>query len=64
MTETIHHLFRDKLPEQSIAKIESLSETRAHAVWKVTTDRSVFAVKYHLFASLTAANHTTCSPLN
>ena len=53
MTEIIHHLFRDKLPEQRIAKIESLSETRAHAVWKVTTDRSVFAVKHHLFASLT-----------
>ncbi len=53
MTETIHHLFRDKLPEQRIAKIESLSETRMHTVWKVTTDRSVFAVKHHLFASLT-----------
>ncbi|MCY3684438.1 MAG: hypothetical protein OXH16_23850 [Gemmatimonadetes bacterium] len=53
MTETIHHLFRDKLPKQRIAKIEPLSETRAHAVWKVTTDRSVFAVKHHLFASLT-----------
>ena len=53
MTETIHHLFRDKLPEQRIAKIESPSETRAHAVWKVTTDRSVFAVKHHLFARLT-----------
>ena len=53
MTETIRHLFRDKLPEQAIAKIEPLSETRAHAVWKVTTDRSVFAVKHHLFAPLT-----------
>lgn len=53
MTEIINRLFRDKLPEQSIAKIEPLSETRAHAVWKVTTDRSIFAVKHHLFASLT-----------
>ncbi len=53
MTEIINRLFRDKLPEQRIAKIESLSETRAHTVWKVTTDRSVFAVKHHLFASLT-----------
>ena len=53
MTKTIHHLFRDKLPKQSIAKIEPLSETRAHTVWKVTTDRSVFAVKHHLFAPLT-----------
>ena len=53
MTENINRLFRDKLPKQSIAKIESLSETRAHTVWKVTTDRSVFAVKHHLFASLT-----------
>ena len=53
MTEIIHHLFRDKLPKQRIAKIEPLSETRAHTVWKVTTDRSVFAVKHHLFASLT-----------
>lgn len=53
MTENIDRLFRDKLPEQSIAKIEPLSETRAHAVWKVTTDRSVFAVKHHIFASLT-----------
>ena len=53
MTENINRLFRDKLPKQRIAKIESLSETRAHEVWKVTTDRSVFAVKHHLFASLT-----------
>lgn len=53
MTKIIHRLFRDKLPKQRIAKIESLSETRAHAVWKVTTDRSVFAVKHHLFAPLT-----------
>ena len=53
MTENIDRLFRNKLPEQRIAKIESLSETRAHAVWKVTTDRSVFAVKHHIFASLT-----------
>ena len=53
MIETIHRLFHEKLPKQSIAKIESLSETRAHAVWKVTTDHSVFAVKHHLFASLT-----------
>lgn len=53
MTEIINRLFRDKLPKQRIAKIEPLSETRAHAVWKVTTDRSVFAVKHHLFASLT-----------
>lgn len=53
MTENINRLFRNKLPEQRIAKIEPLSETRAHAVWKVTTDRSVFAVKHHIFASLT-----------
>ena len=53
MTENINRLFRDKLPEQRIAKIEPLSETRAHTVWKVTTDHSVFAVKHHLFASLT-----------
>ena len=53
MTKIIHRLFRNKLPEQNIAKIEPLSETRAHAVWKVTTDRSVFAVKHHIFASLT-----------
>ena len=53
MTEIINRLFRDQLPEQAIAKIEPLSETRAHAVWKVTTDHSVFAVKHHLFASLT-----------
>ena len=53
MTENINRLFREKLPEQRIAKIESLSETRAHAVWKVTTDRSVFAVKHHIFAPLT-----------
>ena len=53
MIETIHRLFRDQLPEQRIAKIEPLSETRAHTVWKVTTDRSVFAVKHHLFAPLT-----------
>ena len=53
MIETIHRLFHEKLPKQSIAKIEPLSETRAHAVWKVTTDCSVFAVKHHLFASLT-----------
>lgn len=53
MTENINRLFRNKLPEQRIAKIEPLSEPRAHAVWKVTTDRSVFAVKHHLFASLT-----------
>ena len=53
MTENIDRLFRDKLPKQSIAKIEPLSETRAHAVWKVTTDRSVFAVKHHIFAPLT-----------
>ena len=53
MTKIINRLFRDQLPEQRIAKIEPLSETRAHAVWKVTTDRSVFAVKHHLFAPLT-----------
>lgn len=53
MTENINRLFRDKLPEQRIAKIETLSETRAHAVWKITTDRSVFAVKHHIFAPLT-----------
>ncbi|MCY3871244.1 MAG: hypothetical protein OXG87_16965 [Gemmatimonadetes bacterium] len=53
MTENINRLFRDQLPEQRIAKIEPLCETRAHTVWKVTADRSVFAVKHHLFASLT-----------
>ena len=53
MTENIDRLFRNKLPEQRIAKIETLSETRAHAVCKVTTDRSVFAVKHHIFAPLT-----------
>ncbi len=53
MTENINRLFRNKLPEQRIAKIETLSETRAHTVWKVTTDRSVFAVKHHIFAPLT-----------
>lgn len=53
MTENIDRLFRNQLPEQRIAKIETLSETRAHAVWKITTDRSVFAVKHHIFAPLT-----------
>ena len=53
MTKIINRLFRDQLPEQRIAKIEPLSATRAHAVWKVTTDRLMFAVKHHLFAPLT-----------
>ncbi len=52
MTESIRRVFRDKL-QQVIKKIESVSESRAHAVWKVTTDQSVFAVKHHLFAPLT-----------
>ena len=54
MTETIHRLFRANLPDQrGIQKIEPVSESRAHAVWKVTTNRSVFAVKHHFFAPLT-----------
>ena len=54
MTDTIHRLFRDKLPDQQgVEKIEPVSESRAHAVWKVTTNKSVFAVKHHLFAPLT-----------
>ena len=54
MTETIHSLFRANLPDQQgIEKIEPVSESRAHAVWKVTTNKSVFAVKHHLFAPLT-----------
>ena len=54
MTEAIHRLFRDKLPDQQgIEKIEPVSESRAHAVWKVTTGKSAFAVKHHLFAPLT-----------
>ncbi len=53
MTKTIHQIFSEQFPDQTIASINQVSESRYHTVWKVTTNDHIFAVKHHLFANLT-----------
>lgn len=54
MTETIHQLFLEQFPDQTIVSIDQVSESRYHTVWKITlTNSESFAVKHHIFAPLT-----------
>jgi hypothetical protein len=55
MINHIQNLWPSLIPEHPhIAHARSLSESRHHPVWKITTrDNHCFAIKHHLFAALT-----------
>lgn len=55
MTDQIQNVWPTLVPQSPhISKIQSLSQSRHHSVWLVTTaDHSRFVVKHHIFATLT-----------
>ena len=54
MLETLDNLLSMALPNHRVIhNIEAISESRAHTVWKITTNTSVYATKQHIFAPLT-----------